>query len=146
MVTLVLINQVALVVVALAAAVLLTLSVTSLAISLVKVADVSQGRRSIKVPIYVTTWRSLLSKLPRVTRLKFGCQAGAIASRAMALALNLVVRPRDALLAAVMAKSASSKASFPCNKLALSVAALVSTFRSHARLAMAAVNIKNKKH
>ena len=146
MVMLASINQVVLVAVALVVAVLLTLSATSLAISLVKVADVSQGHRYIKVLIYVTTWRSLSSRLPRVTRLKFGYQAGVIASRVMALALNLEAKPRDALLAAVMAKFVSSKAFSPCNKLAPSVVARANIFLSHVRLAMAAVNIKNKRH
>ena len=121
-------------------------SAISSAIFLVKVVDVSRGLRCIRVPIYVTTWRSLSSKLLRVTPRKFGYQAGVTASHVTELAQSLVARLRDALLVMVMAKFVSSRASSQCNKLALSAAALASTFPSHARLAMAAVNIKNKKH
>jgi hypothetical protein len=117
-----------------------------LVIFLDRVAVVRLDRRYIKALIFVTTWRSLLSKRPRVTPPKFGFLAGAIARLVMALVLNLAVSQKNVQLVMAMAKFGCSKVSFPCSKLAQSVAVLVNIFLSLARLVTAAVSIKSKKH
>jgi hypothetical protein len=63
----------------------------------------------------------------------------------MVRAQSLAVKQKDVLPVMAMAKSAYNKASSPCSRLVLSDAAQANTFRSLAKLAMVAVNIKNKK-
>ena len=142
----VLINRVVLAVAASAVAVVLLMpSAISSAISSGKAADAMRGRRYIREPIYVTTWRSLSNRQPKVTQLKFGCLVGVIASHVKEPVPSLEVSQKNVLRVMVMAKCVFSKASSQCNKLALSAVALVSTFLSHAKLAMVAASLKNKK-
>ena len=118
----------------------------SLVISSVKAAAVTLALKFIKAQIYATTWTLRLSKRLKAIQPKFVYLAGVIASLVMVPAQSLDLRLRLAQPVMVMVKCVCSKASSPCSKLALSAAALASTFLSHVKLATAVENTKNKKH